>query len=117
MEQFDAIGLTETWTKEGTWTKMNNKVSKKFEWFCILAERENTKGIVVAIKRDLKEVKNKVLSKGMIEVSFQHSNKKWGMITLYSQNIKEMMELLLAASKGREGRIYVNKRGLQREDR
>lgn len=57
LEQFDAIGLTETWMKEGTWTKISNKVSKKFKWFCISAERENVRGrakggIVIAIKRD-----------------------------------------------------------------
>lgn len=53
MDQFDVIGLSETWTEKGTWRKINNKVPKKFEWLCIPAEREKARGRAFARREEL----------------------------------------------------------------
>lgn len=44
LEKFNIIGLTETWMEEETWKRMCNKVSKNYNWYCIPATKENTKG-------------------------------------------------------------------------
>lgn len=31
LEKFDVIGLSETWVEEGTWRKISDKVSKRYE--------------------------------------------------------------------------------------
>lgn len=89
MENFDIIGLTETWMGSEAWRKIQEKLPKKFKWLCTPAIREKAKGrakggIVVAISRNIKEVKERTLSREAVEISFKHKNNKWRIVTLYS---------------------------------
>ncbi|XP_070162472.1 golgin subfamily A member 6-like protein 22 [Polyergus mexicanus] len=100
LEEFDIIGLTETWVEEGTWKKISNRLSNKYEWKCIPATRENIKGrarggIITAISKDLKEVKVREINKGAMETNLIYNKNRWRVITLYSQNIEETLEKLM----------------------
>lgn len=44
LDNFDIIGLTETWIEEEEWKKIKDKMSNKFNWICTPARKENTKG-------------------------------------------------------------------------
>jgi len=45
LEDFDIVGLVETWRKEeGKWKKIEDKLSKKFIWRSVAADREEKKG-------------------------------------------------------------------------
>lgn len=106
LERFDIVGLTETWMEEEAWRKMCNKVSNKYNWFCISATRENVKGrtkggIVVAINKEIKEIRVRELNKEMIEVCFGHNN-RWRIIVMYSRNIGESLECLFEEVKEEE---------------
>lgn len=46
IEEFDVIGLTETWLEEEAWKKIKNRLSDNFEWYSISASRDNKKGRV-----------------------------------------------------------------------
>lgn len=79
------------------WKKIKNKLSNKYEWFCIEATKENEKGrakggIIMAVNREIKNVEVKEINKGTMKTSFVYNKKKWRIIMLYSQNIKEVLE-------------------------
>lgn len=44
LDNFDIIGLTETWIEEEEWKKIKDKMSNKFNWICTTARKENKKG-------------------------------------------------------------------------
>lgn len=98
LEKFDIIGLTKTWA-EGAWKRIGKKVSKRFEWNCIPAIKENIKGrakggIITAINKNMKERIVKELNKGAMEIKFTHNKNRWRIVTIYSQDMKETMEKL-----------------------
>lgn len=56
-------------------------------------------GIVVAVRKEMKEMKIKELNKKAVELCFTHSNDRWRIITMYSQNIEESLECLFEEVK------------------
>jgi len=44
LEEFDVIGLTETWVEDTTWKKLNKNLSNKYNWYQIAAVKEGKKG-------------------------------------------------------------------------
>lgn len=99
MEKFDIIGLTETWVEAEEWKKIKNKLSNKYKWFCIEATKKKEKGrakedIIMAISKGIKNIKTKGISKGAMETSFVYDKKKWRIVTLYSQDIKEALDII-----------------------
>lgn len=100
LDQFDVIGLTETWIEEESWKKLKNKMSNKFQWVCIPARRENKKGrakggIIVVANKNLKEIEFKEMSYRAAEVKTEHDRNRWRIITLYSQDTKEIMNTIM----------------------
>lgn len=107
LDEFDIIGLTETWIEEETWRKIKNKLPSRFEWFYTVAVKENKKsrakeGIVMAINKEIKNVTVKEINKNVREACTIYNKKKWKIITLYSQSIKETMETLKEEIKEEE---------------
>jgi len=97
LDDFDVIGLTETWIDEEEWKKIKSKMSNSFNWNCTPARRENKKerargGIITATKKDLQEVKVRELSPQVVEIEMLYNGNRWNIITVYSQNIEEIME-------------------------
>lgn len=89
------------------WKKIKNKLSSKYKWFCIEATKENEKGrakggIIMAVSKEIKNVKIKIMNKGVIDASLVYNKKKWRIITLYSQNIKEILEDIMREVKEEE---------------
>lgn len=71
--------MTETWLETGAWERLQEKVSRKFNWIHIPATREKAKGrakggIVIATSKSLKEVSERMINKEAMEVSFKHNN-------------------------------------------
>lgn len=46
----------------------------------------------MAINKEIKNVSTREINKGVLEMKLEYNEKKWRIITIYSQNIKEMME-------------------------
>jgi len=44
LENFDVIGLVETWMEGDKWKKIKNKMPNKYIWNCVPAKREHRKG-------------------------------------------------------------------------
>ncbi|XP_039304823.1 golgin subfamily A member 6-like protein 22 [Solenopsis invicta] len=99
LEEFDILGLTETWINEEGWKKIENKVSKEYIWKCIPAKKEHTKGrakggIVKAVRKSLEQVEIKEINGEMAEAKLKYNGNSWRIVTLYSQKIEETVETL-----------------------
>jgi hypothetical protein len=99
LEEFDILGLTETWVDEEGWKKMENKVSKDYIWKCIPAKREHKKGrakggIVKAVRKSLEQVEIKELNGEIAEAKLKYNGNNWRIVTLYSQKIEETVRTL-----------------------
>lgn len=73
--------------------KIKKELSNKFEWHGIEATKEKEKGrakggIVMAVSKELKNVKVRIINMEIMEASLVHRRKKWRITILYSQNIK-----------------------------
>lgn len=67
LEEFDVIGLTETWIEAEGWIRIRGRLSNKFNWNCIPAKRENRKGrtkgdIIVAVNKVLQNMEFREVS-------------------------------------------------------
>jgi len=86
--------------EEETWKKAREKMPEKFKWDCIPATKECVKGrakggIVMAVSKEMKGAKIKEMNKGAMELCVTYNNNKWRIITVYSQNIEEMLDSLM----------------------
>lgn len=115
LDNFDIIGLSETWIEEEQWKKIKDKMSNKFNWICTPA-KENKKGrtreeIITVTRKDLKEVITRELSQ-QVEIKMLYNGNRWNIITVYSQNIEEtIMETIMEYTR-RERRTFGNRRRL-----
>lgn len=112
MEKFEIIGLTETWIEEEIWKKLKDKVSNEYEWFCIEVTKDNRPGrakggIIIAVKKEVRKVEVKEISKSSMEVRFENNKKKWRIITLYSRNIKKILEDVMKEIKEEEEYLLI----------
>lgn len=46
----------------------------------------------MAINKEIKNVSTREMNKEALEMKLEYNEKRWIIITIYSQNIKEMME-------------------------
>lgn len=99
LEEFDVIGLTETWTEKKGWRRIKDKMSNKFSWNCIPARREYRKGrakgdIIIAVNKSFKESVFRELSHNIAEIGLKYNGNRWRIVTVYSQDIEENMNIL-----------------------
>lgn len=100
LEKFDILGLTETWVDTERWQSIENKLSKDHLRKCTPAEKEHRKGrakggIIVAVKKNLKEVKIRELNKETTEINLKYNENRWRIITSYSRKIEDTIGSLL----------------------
>lgn len=98
--------------KMETWKKLQEKMSRKYHWFCILATRKKIKrrakdGIAVTISKDLKEVSARKLSKEIMKITLKQNSKKCKVITMFRQNIEESLEHIFEEIEEKEKRCLV----------
>ncbi|XP_077270175.1 uncharacterized protein LOC143901623 [Temnothorax americanus] len=91
IEEFDIIGLCETWVEEKEWERMKRNMSKKFVCICQYAFREKCKGrakggIITGIRKEIEEIdiKETVFVNGMQERRLRVEGEIWRIITVYN---------------------------------
>ncbi|XP_036150976.1 golgin subfamily A member 6-like protein 22, partial [Monomorium pharaonis] len=99
LEEFDVLGLTETWIEEEGWRRIKDKLPNKFRWNCIPARREHKKGrarggIITAVNKSVKDNIFRKLGYGIAENKLIHNGNRWRIVTVYSQDIEETMDAL-----------------------
>ena len=113
LEGFDIVGLVETWMEEGRWKRVEDKLSKKFTWKCVPADREEKRGrarggIVIAIKKRIDGVKVREISKRTVEIELTRTKERWRIFVIYSQKIEETLEELKREIKEeKEGHLMI----------
>lgn len=88
LEEFDVIGLTETWMEAEGWIRIRGRLSNKFSWNCIPAKRENRKGraeggIIVAVNKVLQNMEFREVSHRVAEVRLKYNRNKWKIVIYY----------------------------------
>lgn len=81
LEEFDVIGLTETWTEVEGWLRIRGSLSNRYNWNCIPAIRENKKGrakggIIVAVNKTLQNIEFREVSNRVAEVRLKYNRIK-----------------------------------------
>ena len=113
LEKFDVVGLVETWLEQKSEEKLKSKLSEKFNWWYVSAVRENKMGkakgrITMAVKKGLEMVEFKKWSNQMTEIKLEHRKKNRRIVTVYSQNTKEIMQTITDGIEEREdGRLIL----------
>ena len=113
LENFDVIGLVETWLEEEKWKRLKEKMSKTFVWKNIAAEKEEKKGrakggMLIALRRNLKEIKVKEISKRTVEIEISHNRARWKIFVIYCQKMEETLgELEENIKEEEEGYIMI----------
>lgn len=88
LEEFDIIGLTETWLEEESWKRLENKLLNKYTWCNIAAIKKDKKGrakggIIMAVSKELKDIKIRKINRGALEVGFIiYNNKRWRVVNV-----------------------------------
>ena len=107
------VGLVETWLEQKSEKKLKSKLSEKFNWWYVPAVRENKVGrakggIMMAAKKGLEMAEFKKWSNQMAEIKLEHKKKNWRIVTVYSQNTKEIMQTITEGIEEREeGRLIM----------
>lgn len=106
LEQFDVIGLTETWMENKEWEKWEKKMPKGWDWKCQGAKREEKKGrakggIITGVRWEMRtEEKESEYIDGVEERRVRIGKDEWRILTLYNRGgsktkLKEIEEKLL----------------------
>lgn len=91
LEEFDFVGLIETWVDEGQWNELRNKMPESFDWKFTPAKRESMRGrasggIITGIKRSIKEDTSIGPENQHIQVrKIRKQNKVWQIVTVYNR--------------------------------
>ena len=112
LEEFDIIGLTETWVEEGAWKKLKRRLSSEYDWSCIQATRGNKKGrakggIIMAIRKEIREVEIKEISKRVMQAKIEYNGHRWRIVTIYSQNVEEVLEEIMEEIPEKEEELLI----------
>lgn len=80
LDNFDIIGLTETWIEEEEWKKIKDKMSNKFNWNLHTGkkgkqEKRGERRIITATRKDLKEIITRELSQQVVEIKMLYNGK------------------------------------------
>lgn len=107
LENYDVVGLVETWLEQKSEEKLKSKLLGKFNWWCVPALRESKMGrakggIMMAAKKGLEVVAFKKWSNQMAELRLKHKRKNWRIVTVYSQYTKETMQTITEGIEERE---------------
>lgn len=97
---------------EGAWNRIKSKIKRRFIWNYIPAVRKNKKGrtkgeILTAVNREIEEIKTKMLNEGATEINFKLNKRKWRLVTVYSRNMEEIMEYVMAEIKEEEEELLL----------
>lgn len=97
IEDFDIIGLTETWMEEKQWNLLKDKLLDKFTWKCQFATKEKNKGrasggILTGVKNKIKEIETQKDIPDVQERKIEIQNKLWRIVTIYSKNMRKTRE-------------------------
>ncbi|XP_046737548.1 golgin subfamily A member 6-like protein 22 [Diprion similis] len=102
LEEFDIIGLTETWLEEKEWTSWEKRLPKTWKWRCQGADRQEKKGrarggIITGVKYGLEEDGIILRGEGIQEVRIRREDEIWRVITFYNrggakEKLKELEE-------------------------
>lgn len=91
IEQYDFVGLTETWIEEKDWTKMKKFLPEGFVWKCLFARRIKRKGramggIITGVRAEL-AVLNKVTLdlEEIVERRIKMNKDVWRVVTVYNR--------------------------------
>ncbi|TGZ46012.1 hypothetical protein DBV15_12046 [Temnothorax longispinosus] len=89
IENYDAIGLTETWVDEKQWEKLKDKLPDKFTWKSTAAKRERTKerargGIITGIRKGVKEEETTNEREDIQERRVILNNTEWIILTVFN---------------------------------
>lgn len=85
---------------EERWKKIKDKLPKNLNWRCRPATRENKKekargGIMTGISKKIENLEYREQSENVVEWRLRHNRKQWRVMTVYSQNVKEVMNSIL----------------------
>lgn len=97
---------------EGAWNRIKSKIKRRFIWNYIPAVRKNNKGrtkgeILTAVNREIEEIKTKMLNEGATEIKFKLNKRKRRLVTVYSRNMEETMEYVMAEIKEEEEELLL----------
>lgn len=87
--------------EEENWKKIETRLPSKFKWDYVQARRAKG-GIIMAINKNIKDIKFRRIGYQAMETEFQYSGNKWRVITVYCQNVKEVIEGIKAEMKEEE---------------
>jgi len=83
-------------------------------------ERKSKRRHYYSGEQKLEKIETRRLSNVALENRLEYNGNKWGIITLYRQKIEETMEVLfeyIEENIRRGGRMFSNRRRLQRKNR
>lgn len=112
LSNFEVVGLQETWVEEDKWEKIKDKLPKNLEWKCRPAKRENRKGrakggIITGVSKRLKSLEYKEWNDNIVERRIRHREKEWRLLTVYSQNVKEILDTISEGMEENEEEILI----------
>jgi hypothetical protein len=109
LEEFDVVGLVETWVEEKGWERLESRMPREFEWKCQYAERESKKGrakggIIMGVKKGLEEENGSEAKeeRGFMERTVKRKQRKWRIVTIYSRSMKETKRIIEERVKEQE---------------
>ncbi|KAK2574800.1 hypothetical protein KPH14_012991, partial [Odynerus spinipes] len=112
LEDFDFVGLTETWLEEDGWVKIRNKLPKSLVWECCPARKEFKKGrakggIITGVSKNIRQIGTKIWDDGIVERTMEYMGKEWRVFVLYSHEIKETLDKLSVAMEERDEKMLI----------
>ena len=97
-EEWDVVGIVETWIEQKDWEKIKRKMPRGYIWKIQSAKKEGKRrrasgGIIMGVKKGLEEKEEWTDKDGMLVKKVQWKGEKWGIGTVYCRgNSKEILE-------------------------
>lgn len=113
VENFDYIGLIETWVDKKQWRRMEENLPDTFNWKCQYAEKEKNKGrasggIITGVNKKIKETEVREEIKDLQEKRIMIEGKVWKILTVYSREMKKTRESIeRLIDKGKEKKLII----------
>ncbi|KAG5319550.1 MOS1T transposase, partial [Pseudoatta argentina] len=114
LNDFDVIGLIETWVDEREWEKIKDKMPEGWRWKCQIATREGKRGrakggIVTGVRRELEERETGYDEReGIQEREVVIDGERWRFVIVYNrEGQKEGLEALKEVIKEEEEGILM----------
>lgn len=118
IEEWDIVGLVETWVEEKGWTKIKESLPRGFRWECQTAKRLKKKGraiggVITGVREGLEEVRKGKEAReheGIVCRNVVVEGRNWKIVTVYvngdmDEKIREIKETI--GEKSEEGLVIV----------